>query len=184
MQMSVPANPPTVHYVLKVSSQLHANVRSSSATIRHAAAKKTQISGFSSFLTWVVKSTACVFITSHRTDRFAFRQNQRRKHVDSWAVAVHKQRLEAPGVTLRQAENVRRRASMERHLAGQSGNPASCEGKRRRGLWVCGGLLHVPVKYHPRRSHKKRKKKSQLETEVIAYILAGWLFMYSTCHEF
>lgn len=51
MQMSVPANPATVHYVLKVSSQLHANVRSSFTMVQHAAAKKTEISGFSSFLT-------------------------------------------------------------------------------------------------------------------------------------
>lgn len=168
MQMSVPANPPTVHYVLKVSSQLHANVRSSSATIRHAAAKKTQISGFSSFLTRVVKSTGCVFITSHHTDRFAFRKNQWRKHVDSWAVAVHKQRLEAPGVTLRQAENVRPwnatwqdKVETQLRARGKDGADSGfVEGSSTFLSNIIRGAL-------------TKKEKSQLETEVIAYILAG-----------
>lgn len=51
MQMSVPANAPTVHCVLEAPSQVHANVRWNSAPIWRAAAERTRVSGFSSFLT-------------------------------------------------------------------------------------------------------------------------------------
>lgn len=81
-----------------------------------------------------------------------------------------------------QAENVRRRASRERLLAGQSGNPASCEGKGR-GRLVCT-LQFADGSAFLSNVIQDSLATLQLETEVVAYILAGWLFMYSTCHEF
>lgn len=77
----------------KVLRQLHANLWANSAVIWHSTAQNIQISGLSSFLTWVVKSARRVFITNHHTDLFAFTQNQQKKEYDSWIIAVHKRCL-------------------------------------------------------------------------------------------
>ena len=69
-----------------------------------------------------------------------------------------------------QAENVRGGASRERLLAGQSGNPASCEGKER-GRLVCT-LQFADSSVILSNVIQDGLATVQLETEAVAYILA------------
>lgn len=125
-------------------------------------------------LTKVVKTARKVFITSHHTDLFAFTQKPTEKsmwQLDRSCPQTMPQSLKCQSD---RAENFRRGVFRACLLAGQSGNPTLCEGK---GRLICT-LQFADGSAFLSNVVQDSLATLQLETEVVAYILAGWLFMY------